>query len=194
MIRVSIACTGLAILALVMGCGSEGDPPVAQEPESEALPEGFSWVVPGELAVMPLPGRFESLTDDVAFLGRKGIGCLVSLTEEPPDGEVLEAAGIEQQHIPVEDFTAPTIEQMAELVAIVEASVAEGTAVGVHCTAGLGRSGTMAAAYLVSQGATADEAIMTVRDLRPGSIETEAQEAAVRDFERFLVGEDPGRP
>ena len=32
-------------------------------------------------------------------------------------------------------------------VAVVKESVAAGRPVGVHCTAGLGRSGTMAAAY-----------------------------------------------
>ncbi len=32
-------------------------------------------------------------------------------------------------------------------VAVVKDSVAAGRPVGVHCTAGLGRSGTMAAAY-----------------------------------------------
>lgn len=49
--------------------------------------------------------------------------------------------------------------------------------------AGLGRSGTMAAAYLVATGTSADEAIAILRELRPGSIETAEQEAAVRRFE-----------
>jgi atypical dual specificity phosphatase len=75
---------------------------------------------------------------------------------------------------------------MIEFVAVVEDSVAAGNPVGVHCTAGLGRSGTMAAAYLVAEGASADEAIATVRQLRPGSIETSAQEDAVRLFEKNL--------
>lgn len=72
---------------------------------------------------------------------------------------------------------------MTEFVERVEASVATGESVGVHCTAGLGRSGTMAAAYLVARGATADDAIATIRAFRPGSIETEAQEDAIRLFE-----------
>ena len=58
-----------------------------------------------------------------------------------------------------------------------------GDPVAVHCAAGLGRSGTMAAVYLVADGASADEAITRVRDLRPGSIETEEQENAVRQAE-----------
>lgn len=82
------------------------------------------------------------------------------------------------------DFTAPSLAQMAEFVALVEDSVASGDSVGVHCTAGLGRSGTMSAAYLVSTGASAGNAISTIRKLWPGSIETESQEDAIRRFEQ----------
>jgi len=101
----------------------------------------------------------------------------------------LASRAIDQKHIPVQDYTPPTLEQMIEFVAVVEDSVKTGTPVGVHCTAGLGRSGTMAAAYLVADGASADEAIATVRRLRPGSIETPAQEDAVRRFEKNLGGD-----
>jgi atypical dual specificity phosphatase len=138
---------------------------------------------------MPLPGSERPLDQDAAFLEQEGIGVLVSLTEDPPDGEVLARRAIDQIHIPVEDFTPPTLDQMIEFVGVVEDSVAAGNPVGVHCTAGLGRSGTMAAVYLVAKGAAADEAISTVRELRPGSIETPAQEDAVRRFERYLLAD-----
>ena len=58
----------------------------------------------------------------------------------------------------------------------------------VHCGAGLGRSGTLIAAYLVSQGAAPDDAMAQVRSARPGSIETLEQEAAVHEFARHLNG------
>ena len=138
---------------------------------------------------MPLPGRDRPLEQDAAFLEQKGIRVLVSLTESPPDGEVLARNAIDQINIPVQDYAPPTLEQMFEFVAVVEDSVAAGVPVGVHCTAGLGRSGTMAAVYLVAKGAAANEAISTVRQLRPGSIETPAQEDAVRRFEKSLGGD-----
>lgn len=185
---------------LMMGCGGAKSSPAQSNPVptvssrvAEARPidpsQGFSWIVQGELAAMPLPGRDRPLEQDVAYLDQEGIRVLVSLTEDRPDGTVLESRGIDQEHIPVQDFNPPTLEQMIEFVAVVENSVAADMPVGVHCTAGLGRSGTMAAAYLVAEGASAAEAITTVRQLRPGSIETTTQEDAVRRFEKHLIGD-----
>ena len=187
-----------ATALLMTGCGGAEDPPALSDPvpaissrvvEARPIdpPQGFSWIVQGELAAMPLPGRDRPLEQDVAYLDQEGIRVLVSLTDEPPDGVALESQGISQEHIPVQDFTPPTLEQMIEFVAVVQNSVAADMPVGVHCTAGLGRSGTMAAAYLVAEGASAVEAIATVRQLRPGSIETTTQEDAVRRFEEHLA-------
>ena len=55
---------------------------------------------------------------------------------------------------------------------------------GIHCGAGLGRTGTLLACYFVSKGMTAKNAVARVRRLRPGSIETAEQERAVEEFER----------
>ena len=191
-----------ALLAVILGCAgtaeeagtqsAENDRPAAMDQTSDdgeevSWMQGFSWVVEGELAAMPLPGRKRTLTEDVTFLRGQGIRQLVSLTEETPSAEALAVAAIGQVHIPVRDFTAPTLEQMVEFVDVVSKSVERGESVGVHCTAGLGRSGTMAAAYLVSRGESAAEAINTVRRLRPGSIETEEQVAAVSLFEGHWI-------
>ncbi len=154
--------------------------PQLPSPEAPLTMQGFSWIVEGELAAMPLPGRNRSLTEDVEFLNHEGVRTVISLTEIPPP---LETTSIRQTHIPIADFTAPTLEQMIEFVDVATESTGRGEPVAVHCAAGLGRSGTMAAVYLVAKGASADEAIARVRELRPGSIETEAQVEAVQRAE-----------
>jgi atypical dual specificity phosphatase len=75
---------------------------------------------------------------------------------------------------------------LSEIVEFIEARNAEAKPVLVHCGEGKGRTGTVLAAYLVSKGATADEAIERVRELRPGSIENVDQENAIRLLEKTL--------
>jgi atypical dual specificity phosphatase len=154
---------------------------------------GFSWVVGKRLAGMPRPGARRALEHDIGFLEHEGVDLLVSLTEEPTDPGVLADHGIDALHIPVKDFTAPTMDQMNTFVNAVRARHADGQAVGIHCTAGLGRSGTMLAAYFVSEGMTAEQALAEIRRLRPGSVETAAQERAIADYADLLRTGRPAR-
>ena len=48
--------------------------------------------------------------------------------------------------------------------------------------AGIGRTGTVLAAWLTRQGLDPDEAIRVLREMRPGSVETGGQVDAVRRF------------
>ena len=59
--------------------------------------------------------------------------------------------------------------------------------------AGLGRTGSVLAAYFVAQGSTAEAAITRVRDLRPGSVETVSQEEAIELFAHRRAA-PPDRP
>lgn len=143
---------------------------------------GFSWVIDQELAGMPRPGRTGDLEADFSFLERSGIELLVSLTETPPSPEVAADHGIELVHLPVRDFTAPTIAQLRSFLRRAPHVIARGGAVGVHCGAGKGRTGTFLAAYLIGQGTTPARAMARIRELRPGSIETPEQERVLVEF------------
>lgn len=92
------------------------------------------------------------------------------------------------KHLPVADFTAPTLRQVEQAIASIDDFFAQGLAVAMHCRAGLGRTGTVLACYLVSQGSPAKQAIEEVRMKRPGSIETPEQVAVIELFERQSAG------
>lgn len=86
-------------------------------------------------------------------------------------------------HVPIPDMQPPDAAGVAAW-SIAEPDLAEalrrGERVLLHCAAGLGRTGMMAARLLVDQiGCTPDAAIATVRAHRPGAIETTEQEAFV---------------
>jgi len=145
------------------------------------VPFNFSWLTPGLVAGMARPRA-----DDAVWLKDQGVTAVVSLTEQAPEG--LE--GLHVLHEPVPDMTPPSLDQLHRAVRFVEDELAREGAVVFHCTAGLGRTGTFLAAWLVSRGHAAGEAIGLVRSKRPGSIETREQENVIRQFAE-LMGADP---
>lgn len=154
----------------------------------------FSWVVPHRLAGMALPtGAYWSngqgdahteLTQDLQLLKRQGVNAVVSLTPDPLHSGTLRQCGMDSLHLPVEDMSPALIEQMLEFSRFVDGRVAG--AVVVHCSAGMGRTGSMLAAYVIWTGSDPKNAINQIRLLRPGSIETIEQELSLYSFETHL--------
>ncbi len=123
---------------------------------------------------------------DLEELRRRGFTVLVSLLPEetqPPRYDLRRAAGLgfARYNLPVEDFRPPTVEQLEQFVRLVSSMSPEARTV-VHCEAGVGRTGTFAAAYWVAKGLTVAEAVARVRRARPGAVETREQEAVLRQF------------
>lgn len=145
------------------------------------MPDNFSFVIEGKLAGMARPGRGRSLEEDLAFLKAQGIGAIVSVTEKPLDESIVWGLGLRYLHLPIPDYAAPTIQQIEQFLAFLEAVDGDG-AVAVHCYTGQGRTGTMLACALVHQGMSAEEAIRIVRAKRPPSIDTIVQEQVIFDF------------
>ena len=148
----------------------------------------FSWVVPNVLAAMSRP--YDSVRT-MEFLKDEGISVIITLTEEPLSEAVVEEFGFAYHHIPVADFAAPTARQIDQFIRVVEKARKTGAKSVVHCLAGRGRTGTMLACYLVSQGCSAAEAIQEIRATRPGSIETYEQESAIRRYARRTCRKPP---
>jgi atypical dual specificity phosphatase len=139
----------------------------------------FSWVIPGELAGMARP---DGTPDDVKALTSHGVGGLVNLTPWQWPAGLLQEGGLDYLHLAIPDFAPPEPGQVDAFVEFCDRHIQEGRAVAAHCLAGRGRTGTMAACYLVSRGMPPAQAVRRIRALRPGSIETWEQEQAVYEF------------
>lgn len=152
------------------------------------LPSFFRWLVPFTVGLMSAP-RSES---DIALLVNPHLGIrhIISLTDHPPiDKSWLQGKGITQSVVAIPDFQAPSIEQIDCIMELLED--ANKWPALIHCSAGIGRTGTVTACYLVAYGfappldgktepaMSAAEAIAAVRSIRPGSVETSEQERLV---------------
>ncbi len=146
----------------------------------------FGFVIDNELAGLAHPDTFGDTKGALEELCTHGIGAVVSLDEYGIPPEAAEECGLVYKHIPIPDFHAPDLKQADEFVDFVTLQRSENRTVGVHCRGGYGRTGTLIACYLISQGKPADEAINLVRRRRPGSIETAGQEHFLHQYEKHL--------
>ncbi|TGK96615.1 isochorismatase family protein [Leptospira brenneri] len=139
-----------------------------------------------------LPGRKDRarvLADDINTIKKEGITHILSLITEqeyiqygvPDLKSELTQNKIQQKHIPILDQRVPSLTQMKESMDWMEEALSKKEKVLIHCVGGLGRSGTVAAAYLIwKHGLDAESAIQKVRESR--------SERAVESLEqiRFL--------
>jgi cell division cycle 14 len=103
-----------------------------------------------------------------------GVSDVVRLNAPEYDAGVFAAAGIRHHDLFFEDCTEPPPDVVAAFFRIVDG--AEGV-VAVHCLAGLGRTGSLAALHMMrSHGFTAREAMGWLRIMRPGSVIGEQQQ------------------
>jgi atypical dual specificity phosphatase len=149
-----------------------------------AQPHGFTWIEQPLLAAL---GRPDSL-EELQWLRQEGIEVLISLTEDPPRRQWINEAGLMLVHVPVVDMEAPTQDDLDRCLTTIHRAHERQMGVGVHCGAGLGRTGVILACYFIAKDMSAKNAIARVRRLRPGSIETSAQEDAVNEFARRRSG------
>ena len=94
-------------------------------------------------------------------------------------GEVITRYKIEWYHFPIQDMCIPDKgikDTWSEISVGLRSTIVSGGNVLVHCRGGLGRSGMIAARILVELGWDPKPAIQKVREVRPGSIETNDQE------------------
>ncbi len=100
-------------------------------------------------------------------LAAAGVTTVVDLRSEPgsaAEDAPITALGLQVVHLPIRDGQTPSQAQLDQFLAVVAG--AKGT-VFVHCAAGVGRTGSMVAAYLVATG-QANGVQATTRNLAMG--------------------------
>lgn len=130
------------------------------------------------------------VTVDVEAIREWGASSVLTLIE-PHEFDLLSVRGLPEavrnadlvwHHAPIPDVSVPGPAFGATWKTVgprISEQLCERQSVVVHCRGGLGRAGLVAAMLLVMMGDDPKRAIDRVRAIRPGAIETPAQEAYV---------------
>ena len=144
-------------------------------------PDNFSWLIEDKLAGSAIPTSI----DEVQWVIEQGIKSIVTVREEPLDDEWVK--DVNYLHIMSNDMGVPEFTDLVSTVDFIQRRITNNEPVMVHCLAGLGRTGTILASYLIKyQNMSADEAIQKVREERPGSIQSYPQEEIIFRFSKSL--------
>ena len=138
----------------------------------------FGWVLEDELAGSQGPASLQ----DLSYLHGQGVRAVIRMEELTIAADCEERFGLVDMFEPVPDLTPPKLDQIQRMIEFIAQQTSDKNPVVVSCYAGIGRTGTVLACYLVHRGEEPAEAITRLRQLRPGSIQTPEQEAAVYQY------------
>ena len=144
-------------------------------------PDNFSWLLENKLAGSAIPTSI----DEVQWAIDQGIKSIVTVREEPLEESWIKE--VNYLHTHSNDMGVPEFGDLVSAVDFIHRRITNNEPVMVHCLAGMGRTGTILACYLVKhQKMSADEAIQKVREERPGSIQSFPQEEIIFQFAKSL--------
>jgi atypical dual specificity phosphatase len=148
-------------------------------------PTNFSWVIEGKLAGSGMPTNYSQFL----WLITHGIKSIITIREVPLPSKWFsngKGDGIDYLHLRVEDYGAPSLEEIDNTIDYIQQEISKKKPVMVHCAAGRGRTGTILAAYFIKkENLTASQSIKKIRNMRPGSIQSERQEMALYMYEKY---------
>lgn len=87
----------------------------------------------------------------------------------------LAERGVDAYFFPVDDFHAFEPKDLRLLLDVLTGCLDDDQTVMVHCWAGQGRTGTVAACALIDRGSSPEDALADVRRARPGAVENAPQ-------------------
>lgn len=169
-----------------------------QSPIRVAFVPGHTTGLPGRIGLTLGPGKRDArwerdLDADLERLRKiYRVDVLVSLLPADerdalgmkalPERAAAHALALEE--LPILDGSVPDPAALDALVSRLMAAAASGQNVVVHCRGGLGRSGLVVAACLAARGLPGEQALVAVRHVRPGAVETDAQAELVLGLAR----------
>jgi len=92
-------------------------------------------------------------------------------------------SGMNVIYLPIHDFGVPDEIELRTSIDRALLMLQDGNNLAIHCSAGIGRTGTVAACLAKRVlGITGEQAIEWIRQFVPGAIETDEQEQLILDF------------
>ena len=144
-------------------------------------PDNFSWLIENKLAGSAIP----TSSDEVQWVIDQGVKSIVTIREEPLSDNWIK--NVNYLHIRSNDMGVPEFNDLIHAIDFIHRRITNNEPVLVHCLAGLGRTGTLLACYLIKhQKMSADEAPQKIREERPGSIQSYPQEEIIFQFAKSL--------
>lgn len=153
------------------------------------LPFGLA----GKVFASPMPfGLYDNEGEALKEFRENRVSVIVLLVE---DVECLQKAkrnlydlyleqGFRVIHLPIADFSIPSPQELMHAVNETIESAKGGRTVAIHCSGGIGRTGTFAACMAKKLfNLPGDQAIAWVRKYLRGAVETSEQERLVTDCE-----------
>jgi len=123
--------------------------------------------------------------NEVQWVIEQGVKSIITVREEPLDDDWVK--DVKYLHIMSNDMGVPEIDDLVHAIDFIHSRITNNEPVMVHCLAGLGRTGTLLACYLIKhQKMSADDAMQKVREERHGSIQSFSQEEIIFQFAKSL--------